>query len=162
MRSAFSRMSLRTHIFSLVQRTGWPLLALTLGMLVLHAAEVPAEKEGIASAITEPKKTKIGIVVYSTDAETVWNAFRFASFALKKGDSVKVFLLAKGVDCEKLNTKDFDITGQMQAVVDAGGNILACGTCLKLRNSEGSAMCPISTMQDMYDIVKESDKVLTF
>lgn len=23
-------------------------------------------------------------------------------------------------------------------------------------------MCPINTMQDMYDIVKESDKVVTF
>lgn len=105
---------------------------------------------------------KLGIVIYSTDAETVWNAFRFGAFALKQGDSVKVFLLAKGVDCEKLNTKDFNVTGQMQSFVDAGGKILACGTCLKLRQSEGTALCPISTMKDMYDIVKESDKVLTF
>ena len=64
---------------------------------------------------------KLGIVIYSTDAETVWNAFRFGAFALKQGDSVKVFLLAKGVDCEKLNTKDFNVTGQMQSFVDAGG-----------------------------------------
>ena len=105
---------------------------------------------------------KLGIVIYSTDAETVWNAFRFGAFALKQGDSVKVFLLAKGVDCEKLNTKEFNVTGQMQSFVDAGGKILACGTCLKLRKSEGTELCPISTMKDMYDIVKESDKVLTF
>ena len=105
---------------------------------------------------------KLGIVIYSMDAETVWNAFRFGAFALKQGDSVKVFLLAKGVDCEKLNTKDFNVTGQMQTFVDAGGKILACGTCLKLRQSEGTELCPISTMKDMYDIVKESDKVLTF
>jgi uncharacterized protein involved in oxidation of intracellular sulfur len=110
----------------------------------------------------EAKKMKLGIVIYSTDAETVWNAFRFGAFALKQGDSVKVFLLAKGVDCEKLNTKDFNVTGQMQSFVDAGGKILACGTCLKLRQSEGTELCPISTMKDMYDIVKESDKVLTF
>lgn len=111
---------------------------------------------------TEAKKMKLGIVIYSTDAETVWNAFRFGAFALKQGDSVRVFLLAKGVDCEKLNTKDFNVTGQMQTFVDAGGKILACGTCLKLRQSEGTELCPISTMKDMYDIVKESDKVLTF
>ena len=111
---------------------------------------------------TNARKMKLGIVIYSTDAETVWNAFRFGAFALKQGDGVKVFLLAKGVDCEKLNTKDFNVTGQMQSFVDAGGKILACGTCLKLRHSEGTELCPISTMKDMYDIVKESDKVLTF
>ena len=27
---------------------------------------------------------------------------------------------------------------------------------------EGTEMCPINTMKDMYDIVKESDKVVTF
>ena len=111
---------------------------------------------------TEAGKLKLGIVIYSTDAETVWNAFRFGVFALKQGDRVNVFLLAKGVDCEKLNTRDFDVTGQMQAFVDAGGKILACGTCLKLRQSEGTELCPIATMKDMYDVVKASDKVLTF
>lgn len=110
---------------------------------------------------TEARKMRLGIVIYSTDAETVWNAFRFGAFALKQGDSVKVFLLAKGVDCEKLNTKDFNVTGQMRTFVDAGGKILACGTCLKLRQSKGKELCPISTMKDMHDIVKESDKVLT-
>jgi uncharacterized protein involved in oxidation of intracellular sulfur len=33
---------------------------------------------------------KIGIVVYSNDSETVWNAFRFANFALKEGDEINV------------------------------------------------------------------------
>jgi uncharacterized protein involved in oxidation of intracellular sulfur len=110
----------------------------------------------------EAKAMKLGIVIYSTDSETVWNAFRFGGFALKKGDSVKVFLLAKGVDCEKLNTKDFDVTGMMKSFVESGGKILACGTCLTLRNSQGTELCPISTMKDMYDIVKGCDKVLTF
>lgn len=50
----------------------------------------------------------------------------------------------------------------MQTLVDKGGEILACGTCLKIRNSEGSDICPLSTMQDLYDIVTESDRVLTF
>jgi uncharacterized protein involved in oxidation of intracellular sulfur len=50
----------------------------------------------------------------------------------------------------------------MQAFVDNGGQILACGTCLKLRYSEGTELCPLSTMKDLHDIVKESDKVVTF
>lgn len=126
----------------------------------------PAGAQGAKAATevrpTEAKQMKLGIVIYSTDAETVWNAFRLGAFALKQGDSVKVFLLAKGVDCEKLNTEDFNVTGQMQSFVDAGGKILACGTCLKLRQSEDTEMCPISTVQDLYDIVKESDRVLMF
>jgi uncharacterized protein involved in oxidation of intracellular sulfur len=40
--------------------------------------------------------------------------------------------------------------------------ILACGTCIKSRNQEGTEMCPINTMKDMYEIIKESDKVVTF
>ena len=105
---------------------------------------------------------RIGIIVYSTDSEIVWNAFRLGVFALKQGDQIKVFLLAKGVDCEKLNTKQFNVTEQMQSFVDNGGKILACGSCLKLRHLGGTELCPLSTMQDLYDIVKESDKILTF
>jgi uncharacterized protein involved in oxidation of intracellular sulfur len=42
---------------------------------------------------------KLGIVIYSNDPETVWNAFRLGNFGLKEKDEVKVFLLAKGVEC---------------------------------------------------------------
>lgn len=105
---------------------------------------------------------KIGLVIYSNDAETVWNAFRFGDFALKVGDEVKVFLLAKGVECESLDSEKFKVTEQIRAFVNQGGEILACGTCLKIRGSEGSEICPLSTMKDLYEIVKESDKVITF
>ena len=105
---------------------------------------------------------KVGVIIYSTDAETVWNAFRFGVFDLKQGDAVRAFLLAKGVECQKLNTDQFNVTEQMQAFVDDGGKILACGTCLKLRHSEGTELCPLSTMKDLYDIVKESDRVVSF
>lgn len=105
---------------------------------------------------------KLGIIIYSDNAEVVWNAFRLGVFSLKEGNLVKVFLLAKGVECESLNTEKFKVTEQMQSFVDNGGKILACGICLKIRNSEGSEMCPLSTMKDLHDIVKDSDKVVTF
>ncbi len=35
----------------------------------------------------------LGIVIYSNDAETVWNAFRLGVFALVKDDAVKVFII---------------------------------------------------------------------
>ena len=105
---------------------------------------------------------KLGIVVYSHDSETVWNAFRFGNFALGQGDGVKAFLLAKGVECESLDTEQFKVTEQMRAFLDNGGQLLACGTCLKIRQSEGSELCPLSTMKDLYELVKESDRIVTF
>lgn len=105
---------------------------------------------------------KMGVIIYSGDSETVWNAFRFGSFALAEGDSVKVFLLGKGVECESLDTSKFVVTEQMRTFPDAGGEIFACGSCLKIRQSEGSEVCPLSTMRDLYDIVTESDKTVTF
>lgn len=138
---------------------GLALLTITIIGAIATLSRLAVAEDG-ATAIA--RKQALGIVIHSADPETVWNAFRFGMFALKQGDRVKVFLLAKGVDCEKLDTKDFSVTGQMRSFVDAGGKILACGTCLKLRQSEGSELCPISTMKDLHDIVRESDKVLTF
>ncbi len=71
-----------------------------------------------------------------------------------------MFLLAKGVECESLDTDKFKVTEQMQEFVDNGGEILACGTCLKIRNSGGTEMCPLSTMNDLYNLIKESDKLI--
>ena len=105
---------------------------------------------------------KIGIIIYSNDSETVWNTFRFANFSLKEGDRVKVFLLGKGVESESLDTDMFKVTEQMKLFIDKGGEIFACGTCLKLRKSGSSQSCTLSTMKDMYEIVKESDKIVAF
>jgi uncharacterized protein involved in oxidation of intracellular sulfur len=105
---------------------------------------------------------KLGMVIYSNDPETVWNAFRLANHALGQGDEVKVFLLSKGVECIEIDTDTFKVTEQAEAFVSKGGKILACGTCLKLRKSGGSAMCSMSTMRDLYEMIAESDKLLTF
>ena len=104
---------------------------------------------------------KLGIIIYSTDAETVWNAFRLGVFSLQEGDNVKVFLLAKGVECENIVHDKFNVKEQMQLFVDNGGEILACGSCLKIRNSDGTELCPLSTMKDLYEIVRDSDKVIS-
>jgi len=113
------------------------------------------------NSINNPKM-KIGMVVYSNDPETVWNAFRFGNFALGEGDTVKVFLLGKGVECEKLDNAKFEVNDQIKQFSENGGKIFACGTCLTSRKMEGSGMCPLSTMQDMYEIIKWSNKVITF
>ena len=105
---------------------------------------------------------KIGIVISSNDAETCWNALRYGNFALEQGDEVKVFFMGKGVEYQKISTEKFNTVEQAEKLMQTGGMIYACGSCIKSREQEGSEMCPISTMKDMYDIVKESDKIVTF
>jgi len=105
---------------------------------------------------------KIGIIISSNDAETCWNALRYGNFALGQKDEVKVFLTGKGVEYQSISTDKFNTVEQAEKFLQGGGKILACGTCIKSRNQQGSEMCPISTMKDMYEIIKESDRVVTF
>lgn len=105
---------------------------------------------------------KIGLIISVNDAETCWNAFRFANFSLNQKDEVKIFLMGKGVEYQSISTLKFNTVEQAREFLENGGKILACGTCIKSREQEGSEMCPISTMKDMYEIIKESEKVVTF
>ena len=104
---------------------------------------------------------KLGMVITQTDPETVFNALRLASYSLAQGDQVRIFLSGKGVEIERIEDPKFDVKGQAQKVLDAGGEFLACGACLKLRNSEGSQVCPLSTLKDHYEVVRDSDKLVT-
>ena len=105
---------------------------------------------------------KIGIVLNSNDPETVWNAFRFGVEALSRGHAIKLFLLGKGVECENLKDGKFGVQRMIGAFKKRNGVLLACGTCLKVRDKEASGICPVSTIGDMLDLVVESEKVLTF
>lgn len=105
---------------------------------------------------------KIGVIISSNDVETSWNALRYANFAVGQKDKVKVFLTGKGVEYQKVSNEKFNTIEQAEKFLQGGGKILACGTCIKSRNQESTEMCPISTMKDMYEIIKESDKLVTF
>ena len=105
---------------------------------------------------------KIGIILETKEYEKAWNAFRFANTALKSGHEVKVFLLGEAVECEQLTHEKYNVAEQLKTFVEDRGAVLACGTCLKSRNMEGSEACPISTMNDCLEMVVWADKVVTF
>ena len=105
---------------------------------------------------------KQGIIISSNDAETCWNALRYANFCLGQKDEVRIFLVGKGVEYEKISTDKFDTVEQAEKFLQGKGKIYACGTCIKAREQEESNLCPINTMKDLYEIVKESDKIVTF
>lgn len=105
---------------------------------------------------------KLGIVISSSDAETAWNALRLGNFALKQGDEVRVFFIAKGVEYEQESNAPFDSIEQAKQLQASGGIIYACGTCIKARQQSESKVCPISTMADLHAIIKTSDKLAFF
>ena len=105
---------------------------------------------------------KLGMIITQTDPESVFNALRLALYSLEHGDEVRIFLSGQGVEIDRIADPKFDVKGQARKVLNAGGQFLACGTCLKLRQSAGSELCPLSTLKDLYEIVRDSDKVLTF
>ena len=105
---------------------------------------------------------KIGIIVYSNDSETVWNAFRFGSLALAIDDEVRVFLIGKGVEYGSLDTDTFKVTEQLQGFLTGGGKVFICGTCLEIHQLKAPEEFTVASLKDLHDIVEESDKIVTF
>jgi uncharacterized protein involved in oxidation of intracellular sulfur len=104
---------------------------------------------------------KLGIIITRTDPETVFNALRLAFYSLQQKDEVRIFLSGKGVEIERIDDPKFDVKSQAKKVLEVGGRFFACGTCLKLRDSDGSDICPVSTLKDEYELIRNSDRVVT-
>jgi uncharacterized protein involved in oxidation of intracellular sulfur len=109
----------------------------------------------------ESDDMKLGIIITQTDPETVFNVLRLALYSLNEGDDVRIFLSGRGVEIDEIDDPDFDVQTQVQEVLETGGEFLACGTCLRLRESEGSEVCPLSTLKDHYEVVRDSDRLIT-
>lgn len=105
---------------------------------------------------------KIGIILETREYEKAWNAFRFATTARKLGHHIKMFLMGEAVECEGLVHEKYNVSEQLLAYVKAGGEILACGTCLKSRQMDETEACPVSTMIDCVEMVLWADKIVTF
>jgi uncharacterized protein involved in oxidation of intracellular sulfur len=104
---------------------------------------------------------KLGIIITQTDPETVFNALRLALYSLKEGDEVKIFLSGRGVETDRIEDQKFDVKTLAESILTAGGKFFACGTCLKLRHSDGSEICPLATLKDHYEIVRDSDRLIS-
>ena len=104
---------------------------------------------------------KLGVIITQTDPETVFNTLRLALYALEQGDAVRIFMSGKGVEIDSIEDPRFDVKSLAQKVLDTGAEFLACGTCLKLRQAGGSEICPLSTLKDHYEVVRDSDRLVT-
>jgi uncharacterized protein involved in oxidation of intracellular sulfur len=85
---------------------------------------------------------KLDIILSQAKSGTVFNALRLANRRLKQGHRAKILLLGKGVELNTISDPKFDLHGEAAAVLDAGGEFLACGTCLSCGNRGGrSCVC---------------------
>jgi predicted peroxiredoxin len=140
------------------------LILLTAFLLLLTSKGFSQFNFGCESTTAFPKNTSpdLGIVIYTDDDETVWNAFRLATYSQSKGDTVVIFLVGKGVDPFMRDSSKYDIKSLHIRFNSNGGQIIVCGTCAQQRHAENVNMCTIASIADLYEIVKRSKKVLTF
>jgi uncharacterized protein involved in oxidation of intracellular sulfur len=137
-------------------------LVILLGGLSLAISQQQSSCES-TTAFPKGSTPDLGIVIYSSDAETVWNAMRLANYCQSKGDTVVVFVLGKGLDAFNASKNEaFDLEAQNIKFLSGGGQILSCGTCAKLRNTDEVKLCTITGMADLYEIIKRSRKVVSF
>jgi len=109
----------------------------------------------------------LAIIIYSNDPEVVWNAFRLGNTALGYDKTVSIFLLGKGVECLSLNSIKYNIREQLDYYEEYGGKLVGCDLCCELREDEMPFLredlnCEMGSMQNLYDITMEADKVITF
>jgi len=61
----------------------------------------------------------------------------------------------------------YDVTEQLKLFRENGGNMIGCGVCCENRKDTMPTLteelnCELGSMQQLYAIVAEADKVLTF
>ncbi len=110
---------------------------------------------------------KVLVIISANDSEIIWNAFRYATTSLVYENETTVFLLGAGVEAPTLGTIKFDIREQIDIFRQHGGQMIGCGVCCELRKDsmpflESDLECEIGSMQQLYMLTAEADRVLTF
>jgi len=110
---------------------------------------------------------KVVVIICSNNPETVWNAFRFANTCLGYDNQVNVFLMGEGVEAASLQSLQFDIQEQMNLFDELCGKLTGCGVCCESREDtipslQDDLQCKMGSMQDLYAMVANSDKVINF
>ncbi len=105
----------------------------------------------------------------STDV--TWNALRLAQTLIKKGKTVRIFLMNDSVDlaresCVAPAGYDQDLKAMLKNLIAAKVEVEVCGTCMARcgihKNEPYYEGANKSTMAKLAEWVADSDKVLTF
>ncbi len=66
------------------------------------------------------------------------------------------------MEIEKIGDERFDVLKLLLRFDELGGVALSCSTCLRIREMDAAAICPMSTMDDLVRLTQESDRILSF
>ncbi|HNW94413.1 MAG TPA: sulfur reduction protein DsrE [bacterium] len=105
---------------------------------------------------------KLAIIIATRDTATAWQAVRLGSHALQQGDTVRVFLLGGGTHDDSCAAGEYDVTGEICRFAEAGGEVLVGGTGPVPQNVGAESVCPQATVSDLYALLRDADRVLTF
>ncbi|MBI3580542.1 MAG: DsrE family protein [Nitrospinae bacterium] len=102
-------------------------------------------------------------------SDAAWNALRLADTALKKGDSVRIFLINAGVDAGRKELRPpenyFDLAEMLRNAVADGAEVKYCKTCIdRCGIGTGDMLDKINTgsMAILHDWIMSSDRTVTF
>lgn len=102
--------------------------------------------------------------------ERAYNALRLARTLVgKDGETVRIFLVGDAVACARSGQQVprgyYNIETMLRAVVEHGGEVGVCGTCMDARAIEAQALvggCRRSSMDELADWTVEADRSLVF
>jgi sulfur relay (sulfurtransferase) complex TusBCD TusD component (DsrE family) len=63
---------------------------------------------------------------------------------------------------EKVLDEKYDIHKISETFLSNGGVIYTCATCAKNRNTDEVQLCTITSIYDLYEIIKRSKKTISF
>ena len=66
------------------------------------------------------------------------------------------------MELENLIKESKDIDEQVELFLKDGSSIMGCGTCLKSRNNNEPQTCKLSSLKDLYELIRKNNIVLTF
>ncbi|WP_456464815.1 DsrE family protein [Desulfurobacterium sp.] len=90
------------------------------------------------------------------------SAMKFANIAVDAGNEVKVFFLGEYFDTKIINAEEVNLKERMESFLEKGGQLYTCGTCIVIEKYVDTGACPLSTMEDLYEIVEWADKIIHF
>lgn len=99
-----------------------------------------------------------------------WNGLRLAETLRKSGHEVRIFLMNDAVDmardvCKPPENYDQDLSQMLKDLIYNGVPVKVCGTCMSrcgiFKNHPYFKGSEKSTMADLADWIKDSDKIVT-
>jgi hypothetical protein len=105
---------------------------------------------------------RTGILLTTREPRQVWGALRAANADLKSGRLVRVVAAGDGLLLPRVRSPRHNLPRALREFLDRRGVVHSVGTCIGLRYRDGEDACIESTLADMVEVVRDSDRVLVF